>query len=102
MDKPLTKEAFLEGKPFYKAVDKDYSIESKSFFKYDVLLKDGFPVIKEYLKYEKEHKWRYHANIAKIADEFFIIYTSLCSKTTDVKIYYHEYNFVEEATDGTN
>jgi hypothetical protein len=38
-----------------------------------------------------------------ITDDSVILYTSICGHSVDKKIYFHEYNLVEEEpADGTN
>lgn len=93
MAKPLTKEAFLEGKPFYRGDHKD-SVLGARLFKCVTDEKEFHSV---YLfDIHIQDSWRHHANVQSITSEYIIVYTSICGQTVDKKIYFHEYNLVEE------
>lgn len=96
MANKLTKEAFLEGKPFYCPNDLELGI-NRHFKLRD---KDRGHVDCKNITCGEDYK--YESTVRTIADDYAIGYTSLIGKIVDTKIYYHEYNLVEEATDGTN
>jgi hypothetical protein len=104
MGKPLTKEAFLEGNLFYRADDAEQSIAVKigRFFKLrtDENQKPSHIVALQSRIFDE---WRHEANVMSITDDSVILYTSICGHSVDKKIYFHEYNLVEEEpADGTN
>ena len=99
MNKPLTKQAFLEGKLFYRADDAEQSIAVKigRFFKLrtDENQKPSHIVALQSIIFDE---WRHEANVQSITDDCVILYTTICSQVVDKKIYFHEYNLVEETT----
>lgn len=103
MSKRLTKEAFLEGKPFYKADNKELALEVGLFYKHRPKLTDAsFDCVIECASV-KFNKWHYHSSVGAITDEYVILYTTICGQYVDKKIYFQEYNIVEEEpADGTN
>lgn len=95
MAKPLTKEAFLEGKPFYSPDDLEIGIKKHYRSLENMSL--------ECKNINCGEDYQYEANIRYILDDCVIFYRCVMGHILDAKVYYHEYNLVEEETaDGTN